>query len=756
MTTTKKRPSPKGSGNTKTILKAALKLLLIFGCIAFVFACIYTAACIASAPKIEPENIYDSIAQNSYVYDDEGNKIDTLCGSENRTIVKYGELPEDMVNAFVAIEDKTFWKHHGFNIKRMIGAVVSSVFTGNPVSGTSTITQQLARNVYLPAVKSERSIKRKITEMYYAYKIERALDKKTILEAYLNSIYLGYGCYGVSSAADTYFSKNVKNLSLEQCAALAALPQAPDSYALLKGESSEYTEKLSGGLYANDISKGRRELVLDLMAEQGYITSEEAEKAKSKSLKSILDPNTAPAEASASYSYFTDYLTDTVIKDLQEKANMSKEEAVYMVYSGGLKIYSTLDTDAQKVIADEFKNDYNFPYAAGNAKVEAAMVITENGTGRIKAMMGGRDPKGKRLYNRAISPRQPGSSIKPLTVYSAALQKSLELEDKGESYVYNEYGKEMGKYITTSSSVTDAPVRLNNGTYWPKNATRTYSGRNTFRTAIQQSINTCAVKILMQVDVDYAMEQLKKFGITTAVDDTSRSVNDLNLAALALGAMTSGCTPLEMSLAYGAFVNNGYVNKPVCYTKVVDSEGRVLLEESIQSSQAIDEGVAWIMRDTLQSVVSNGIARNAAISGVSVGGKTGTTDAYYDIWFDGFTPKYSAALWIGTDKNKSLSTMSGPAALLWSRIMRQIPGVTEGEYSDMPYSVIKKGSYYYTVGTEPESPVYFSSGKPKKKKAEKVKTENDSKKEEKEKEDPEKITTSDEAEKKATENLNSH
>lgn len=690
-------------GPLRIILRILLILILVGGIAGGSFA----AYCIAGAPTIHPEEIYETLDLSTNIYDDEGELVDQIYYMENRKVTRFDEMPDNLVNAFIAIEDKTFWKHHGFNFKRMVGAVLQS-FGGRGISGTSTITQQLARNVYLSEIKSERSIKRKIIEMYYAYKIEKTLDKKEIIEAYLNTIYLGYGCYGVSAASKTYFGVGVGDLTLEQCAALAALPQAPDSYALIKAEEGESCTEISKGCYANDISYDRRDLVLDLMADQGLVSREEADAAR-KPLVDFINPN-LNSEA-VSKSYFKDYLIQTVISDLMEEYGYEEAEARNKVYSKGLKIYSTMDSKAQSVIAKEFRKSDNFPKDVKGNTPEAAMVIVEVGTGQIKAMAGGRDPKGQMLFNRAISPRQPGSSIKPLCVYSAALQKSFELQAKGEKYEYTSYGsaETMGDYITTSSYVEDAPMEVD-GRNWPKNAGGGYSGANTFRTAIQQSINTCAVKILMQVGVDYSMNLLKTYGITTAIDDKEAAVNDNNLASLALGGMAEGVMPLQMALAYAAFPNGGVVNTPVCYTSVEDAEGNVLLTGKSETTQVLDEGVAWIMTNVLQSVITDGIAGAAAISDVKAGGKTGTTNDQYDIWFDGFTPTYAAALWIGTDENIPLTTMSGPAAKLWGKIMDQIPKAKTGSYREKPDNVIKKGSEYYTNGTEPSDTMLNPDG----------------------------------------------
>ena len=721
----------------KKILKV-MGILIVVGIVAGTATMGYTAYKIG---KINQDTLYSNIERSSILYDTDGEEIDSLYYTQDRTIVPIDEMPDDLKNAFIAIEDKTFYKHHGFNFRRMIGAVLSKL-TGrsSSISGTSTITQQLARNAYLSEIKSQRSIHRKLSEMYIAWRLEKKLSKDEILEAYLNTIYLGYGNYGVSAAARTYFSKETSEMNLAESAALAALPQAPDAYALITTEAGEGAEEIKNihyytldsiddeeesegsrytytdynadeededeeseeTFYSNDISKDRRNLVLDLMADQGYISDAEASEAN-VDIIDILEPSFEKSESA--YTYFKDYLADVVTADLMEKYKMSEEEAQRTVYTGGLKIHTTINSTVQNVIYDEFQDDSNFPSAVDGSKVQASMVITEVGTGHITAMVGGRDAKGSKLFNRAISPRQPGSSIKPLAVYGAALQKSYEYAKKNQTFPFVDYGfdnqgtKYWGDYITASSGVIDEPLRIN-GEEWPKNATRTYSGKNSFRSALQQSINTCAVKILWQVGLEYSAEMLQKYNLSTIVTDQNEKTNDVNPAALALGAMTYGVTPLDMALAYAVFPGEGKINTPVCYTNVTDSEDNLMLVGKSEETEVLDKGVAWIMTDLLKSVVSNGLGRPAAISGVQAGGKTGTTNDVFDVWFDGFTPEYSAALWIGTDLNVEMNTTSLQAASLWGKIMGQIPGIRNGEYSDMPSNVIKKGGEYYSLGTD--------------------------------------------------------
>lgn len=827
----------------RDIILAGVLCVMIFICYSFVI--------ITKAPKIDPVNIYDNIQQSSVIYNDEGRAVDSAYYTQDRKICKYEDMPENLINAFVALEDKTFWKHHGFNWTRMIGAVFQSITGSGKISGTSTITQQLARNVYLPETMSTRSIKRKVLEMYYAAVIERKLSKKEIVEAYLNTIYLGFGNYGVEAASESYFGKKPKDLSLVQCASLAALPQAPDSYALVQmlgtGETPDDNDtiikKRPNKYVANDESKNRRETCLALMKDQGYITEGQYNKAKGQKLTKFL--NAQLSNKASKYSYFHEYLLDEVIQDLMEKYDYSKDKATDLVYTGGLNIYSTVDSHAQAMIVKEFNKDSNFPSIAGystdgngniinsgggimlysyrnffNSKNEfklksqeckvnedgsltiksgyrlniyntsagyslefkptyvneggklymynggyinipekyksmddndnlvisakffkkypdwiklgkntatitenaytlpektiepqASMVIVEVGTGKIKAMVGGRKQQGRQLYNRALNPRQSGSSIKPISVYSGALQKSYDLASEGKKFPFKDTGhdrqgsKYYGDYLTASSVIVDERMTFN-GQTWPQNASNSFSGAVTMRKALQNSINVCAVKLELQVGAEYIADLVEKFGITTL--DREGGTNDLNPAALALGGLTNGVIPLEMAQAYAAFPNGGVRQSSIAYTKVTDRNGKVLLTSKSESSKVLDEGVAFVMTDMLKSVVSQGIGSPAGISGVQAGGKTGTTSSEFDIWFDGFTPSYAAALWIGNDVNMQLTSMSGPAAALWGKIINQIPKAKKGHYKSQPSDVTHVNGEYYTKGTESGRSTYFA------------------------------------------------
>ncbi len=842
--------------NKKQFLKF---LVCIF--LAMALLCMtYVGVIIMKAPKIETDNIYSLLSQSSVLYDDKGEIIDNVFADQNRTIVEINQIPKNVQNAFIALEDKTFETHHGFNIIRIFGAIKDALLGGGSISGTSTITQQLARNLYLTDTMQERSLSRKITEAYYAVILEKNLSKSEILEAYLNTVNFGSG-YGVQTAAQAYFSKDIEDVTLFEAAALAAMPQLPTTYALVKQVSvdsiTEDTDNLikKNGDYAyvwNDTAASRIKLCLKLMLEQGYISQADYDEAVQTEIKDVVNPN---ADALNDVSnYFADYVITQVIQDLQDQLGYDHQKAQQMVYNGGLQIYTTMDSQAQSVIEKEYKKDDNFPQPIGYSKdskgnirsksggtllyaysnyiesdgtfklrsseyqwnddgsltifagkrlaiynttvggktdysvelksmysikngkfysipggyinipqpyksrdkdnnlvvsaqffkdypdffekdgkklstkdfslrqkviqPQSAMTIVDNKTGAIKAMIGGRKTTGRMLFNRATATRQPGSSIKPVAVYAPALQRSFDLQAAGETFPlvdngFDQQGTNLwGDYITTASIVDDEPTRIN-GKYWPVNSYRSYRGLYTFRTALQQSVNVCAVKILAQVGVDYAFDIAERFGLTTLVKKGDS--NDLNLAALGMGGLTKGVSTLEMASAYSVFVNDGKLKSSTCYTKVTNKAGDMILEPQTTESDVLDAGVAWIMRNVLQTVVSEGIGSYARVSGANVGGKTGTTSDSYDIWFDGFTANYSASIWIGTDVNIKLSSMSPKAATLWGKIMGQIDGAKGGTYSKRPGNVVSaaidtKSGMLAVEGGSATRTEYFTSG----------------------------------------------
>lgn len=828
----KKRKKKKKKGIRRLFgLLFKLFLLLIVICAAYVGYVIITT------PEIDTSNIYENISQSSIIYDDQGEVLESVATSQNRTNVEYNEMPANLINAFVAVEDKTFFTHKGFNVIRIFGAIKDSVLLHKDIGGTSTITQQLARNIYLT---NERSMTRKIREAYYTIILERHLSKEQIIEAYLNTINLGFGAYGVQTAAQSYFGCDVQDLTIAECATLASLPKSPAKYAPLKRYEADKVEAdnpdilLEDGGYVvvyDSNYRDRQELVLKFMNEQGYITDAEYQAALQEDIRADLKPSSMTTSKVS--SYFGDYCVSEVIDDLVTELNMDEESAKNLVYSQGVRIYSTLNVEMQKSAEDEFSKLSNFPSVTGlkkqkgtgnilsdsgnillyskstyfnddgtftlssdefdrnsngdlvilaghrlniysvtgtsgekvpqiefknlytikdgvfysinggywagidekylskdndgNAVIsveflnqnpdyfimgsdtvsigpahytlhqetiqpQSAMVVTDYTNGQIKVMVGGRSLSGRLLYNRATKTRQPGSSIKPLAVYGPAIQS----------------GKDLGTGWTAGSTIEDAE-NIENGKVWPKNAYSGYKGWVTLRTCVEQSINVCSVKLLKSIGIDYAEQFLEKNGITSVVK--SGSVNDMNLAALALGGMTNGISPIQMASAYGTFPNGGVYTEPCSYTKVTDSKGNVILEKNPETTQVFDEGVAFIMTDILQTTVTHGIAGRAAIGTQPVGGKTGTTTDNMDAWFCGFTPQFSAALWIGNDVNIELSKGSGAAAALWSKVMKRVcSGYSYGSFRSRPSDVyVGSDGEYYINGTKRKGPAVGSS-----------------------------------------------
>lgn len=836
----KRRKKKKYKLNVKKIIRLVIILCIIIAIAVALFA----ANIVRKAPKIDPDNIYSLLAESSVLYDNQENIIATVGNSSaTRTIIEFSDLPDNLINAFVAIEDKTFWEHKGFNFIRIFGAIKDSIFSGNKIGGTSTITQQLARNVYLADSKSVRSIERKIAEAYYAIQIEKTLSKEQIIEAYLNTIDLGFGAQGVQAASQAYFSKDVNELDLLECAALASLPKAPSTFALIKKldpddvdadtsiiiyQGSDYTY-----VYNGDVSENRRNQTLYNMHEQGKITDEEYEAAKNDSLVNHINPNMSSITEIS--SYFADYVIEQVILDLANENKIDYADAKKMAYSGGLQIYTTMDSKIQKIMEQEYANNDNFPKVAGlkkdssgnivsstgkillyamssyfdendyfrlqpdeyewlpdgsmkllkgkrlnfyktivggqedisiefknmyyiddnnvfysigggvilipqnykqrdedgNAIIssdfftedqkyfqsedgvnlyvdsghyslkqpviqpQSAMVITDYTNGHIKAMVGGRNTVGKLLFNRATSTRQPGSSMKPITVYGAALQKSLDTLNAGSTPVFetfdnngNPVANMYGTFMTAASVIDDAPLIVD-GTQWPKNWYTGFRGLYTFRTSVEQSVNVCAVKVFEQVGPEYALNFAKKLGITSFVEEGES--NDMNPAAMALGGMTKGASPLEMASAYGTFANQGTYISPIGYTRVTNKRGEVILDNVPRTEEVVDKGVSFIMTDILHTTVTKGIAGRAAIGTQPVAGKTGTTSDNYDAWFVGFTPQYTAAVWIGNDINIELSEGSASAARLWSKVMkRALEGVPTGTFAQAPENVVSE------------------------------------------------------------------
>jgi penicillin-binding protein 1A len=587
-------------------------------------------AWVKSARPLNVDELFD-LNQTTYIVDKNDKLIDKLHANENRTMVTLDQIPENLQNAFIAIEDKRFEDHRGIDIYRIFGAIKADIESGDLSQGASTITQQLIKNVYL---NPEKKWKRKVVEMYYALQLERRFTKDQILEAYLNTVALGHNVAGVKAAALYYFGKELDQLTLAECATIAGITQYPSLYSP----------------YLNyEKSMGKKEIVLKEMFVQGLISQEEYDGALKEEIK------LAKIEREVETTYFSDMIISDVTETLQKELGLSKEEAEIKLFNGGLKIIATIDTEIQGIVEEAFKNTKLFPEskedANGILQPEAAVIIIENGTGEIKAVLGGRSEKVRRGLNRATqSLRQPGSTIKPLSVYAPAL-------DNG---------------YTVGTVIDDAPVTF--GNFSPRNYSNNFKGLTTVREAIQHSTNVIAVKILQDIGIQRSIEYLKKFGITTLVTrDENRVTNDEGLSPLALGGVTKGVKPIEMAAAFSVFPNKGVYIKPISFTKILDNAGNVIFENKPVKEKVLSEQVSYLMVDLMKGVVRGGTGGNAALSKMPVAGKTGTTTKNVDAWFTGYSPYYTASVWIGHDEPKPMNFTGGSyPARLWKAIMEEV------------------------------------------------------------------------------------
>lgn len=684
---------------------------------------------IDNAPEASEVNI-TPLGAATYVYDDEGNKIQKLTAPDsNRIPVSIDQIPVEMQHAFVAIEDERFYEHNGIDIRGILRAGFKGLSSGNFSEGASTITQQLLKNNVFTSWTEESTdierFKRKFQEQYLALKVEKEInDKNVILENYLNTINLGAGTYGVQAAARRYFDKDVWELDLSESAMIAGITQNPTRYNPLTNPEE---------------NAKRRKMVLDKMLELGFIDQATYTETLEDDVYARLKPDSAEEEEAQVYSYFTDEMTEQVISDLQTLKGYSETDAYNKLYSGGLQIFTTQDPDIQSIVDEEFSNPDNFPagteYALefaltvktpegeeanyskemltlyfkntepdfdllfsspeeGQAYVDqykasiladgseviaervnftpqpqASMTIIEQTTGYVKAIVGGRGEKTASLtLNRATdTTRQPGSTFKIPSTYAPALDADG---------------------MSLATIYIDEPFKYSDGTPL-KNSSGTYHGETTIRYAIQQSINVVAVKCLIDVTPQVSYEYLKNFGFTTVIDnevqDNGDVWSDLN-ESMPLGALTHGVTNLELCGAYAAIANGGKYIKPVFYTKILDADGNVLIDNQPVERTVLKESTAWLLTNAMEDVVKYGTGTQCRLSNMAVAGKTGTTDKYNDVWFAGYTPYYTCTVWAGYDGNQKLPESSNYRSYhktLWQKIMTRI-------HEDLPYMEFQK------------------------------------------------------------------
>lgn len=577
-------------------------------------------------------------------------EYETLHGDQNRVWVEYNQLPQNLINALVSIEDRRFYTHHGVDwIRTAKSALVT--FTGGRTQGGSTITQQLIKNV---TQYDDVTVKRKVLEIFMALEFDKKYSKAQTLEWYMNYVYFGRKCYGVYTAAYTYFGKNVSELSLAECASLIGITNNPSLY-------DPYTNP--------ENNKERQELVLDAMKRDGFISEEQCEAAKKEEL--VFRNGRNDNQQNTFYSWYTEQVITDVTRDLMAQFNYSEQVAENIVYSGGLKIYACVDTRVQAKVDNVYSNTENLPYTSPSGQqLQSAITVIDN-QGNVVALAGkigektSADTRGYNMATRAL--RQPGSSIKPLAVYAPALEMEL---------------------ITPYSVFEDSSPMLLNDEPWPSNVNHRNTGQMTVLKAVTDSTNTVAVRVLQQVTPAVAFEYLlDKFGVDETHLVTRKTIrdkeySDIGYSQLALGGLTTGVSTLDMASAYSVFPRNGVYVEPRTYSKVVNANDEVILTKDLVAEPVLKEKTVYYINEMLKNVVAQGSGTAAQLPGMTVAGKTGTTNSYNDRWFVGYTPYYTAAVWVGYQTPERIT---GPSTLtpdLWKQVMSQ---VHEGlEYREFP------------------------------------------------------------------------
>ena len=604
--------------------------------------------------------------ENSVIVDSDGNVIAEL-GSERKKIkIENEEVPENLKNAYVSIEDERYYKHHGVDIKRTGSAIINYVIhIGNSSFGGSTITQQLVKNL---TGDNSGSISRKVKEWWKAYLLECYFSKEEILDMYLNIIYVGPNIYGVGAGSQYYFSKDVQNLTLAECAFLAGINNSPNSYNPFDDETDN-TEKI----------KNRTITVLDKMLELEYITEDEYNTAVSEVNNGLRFRQGTVEASDGIYSYHTDALINEIIQDIADKKNITEDFATNYLYLGGLTINSTQNSSIQDETETEFnKRQYHIASREGGDPAQAAMVIIDHKTGQVLSCVGGLGEKDTaRGLNRATqSTRQTGSSIKPLAVLAPGIDK---------------------KKFTAATIYADVETTFE-GNYSPVNYDG-YLGEITVRKAVESSQNIPFVEMMEQIGVKTSISYLKDMGITTLTE------KDESLS-LALGGLDKGITPLEMAAAYATIANDGVYIEPTFYTEITNQSGKTIVEAKPESHRVFSEQVAYILKEILTQPVkgANGTATYCSISGIDVAAKTGTTDENYDRWLCGFTPYYTAATWFGYDQNETIYfNRQNPAGIIWANVMRTI-------HSGLANATFEKPSWIQTETICADSGCIANSG----------------------------------------------
>lgn len=613
------------------MIKKALLILFILGVVMVIGVTAYVLSILRDMPEVE-ETILQNYAISSEIYDQNGELVASLHGVENRMPVELEEISDEAISTILSVEDKRFYKHIGIDPIRLMGAVVANVKDGFGAQGGSTLTQQLAKISFFDP--TDISIKRKAQEAIVSLKMERTYEKDEILEMYLNKIYFGKGAYGIEAAAKTFFNVSAKDLNYHQSAVLAGVIQNPWANSPTN----------------HPVNSGKRyKTVLMLMENNNVITKEERQQLLEdfEEFGFQLDLSFTGDSETRKYSSFL----DNVFEEALNVLDIRDQEA--LIYSGGYKIYTSLDTNIQNKMEEVYADDTKFPKGKGDKIIQSAMIVIDPHTGEIKGLIGGRNQETARGFNRATQAlRQPGSAFKPIAVFGAALEMGY-----SPASVFDDYPKAYPNYVDNEEKSIVF-----------KNIDNRFRGLISMRRVLTDSINVCSVRALEEIGIENGYMFAQDLGITSLVG--TGQVNDKGYS-LALGGLTYGVSPLELTSAYSAFANGGLKMETHSINKIENYYGELLYEHESKESKVMSPQTAYLMTSMLQSAVAEGTGVKANFGNWPIAGKTGTTSFNADVWFVGYTPELIGGVWMGYDKEETMSYVYGGthAAPIWKEVM---------------------------------------------------------------------------------------
>ena len=624
---------------TFKVLGSILLILLIAGLLFALIFAYYVKTSLAPSLSLSLEDYQLSESGKIYYQDSAGiwQELATLPADQDRIWVDYEDIPWYMEKAVVAIEDRRFYEHKGVDWYRTAGAFVHMFAQMDSSFGGSTVTQQLIKNL---TGHDEVTVQRKLEEIFAALDLEKRYDKQEIMLWYLNAVYFGEGCYGVQTAAHTYFGKDVRDLTLAQCAAIVGITNLPTAY---------------DPFYDEQANKDRQETILREMYDQGYIDYETYIDAVNEDISSTFVRSPGEFKTREIYSDYTEVVISDVIEDLMEQKQISKDTARHLLYNGGYKVYCCLDPNIQAIVDSVYTDPEQFPHTwNSDQQLQSSIVIMDPYTGKIVALCGGVGQKTANFnLNRVYSQRSPGSSIKPIASYGPAVEL-------------------LG--MTPNTLVDDdEDIHLAGTSWYPHNDSYQNLGVITILDALINSLNTVAAQIVDKLGPETCYNFLRdRLGMTSLVPD------DASYAPMALGQLTNGVTTREMAQAYSAFANDGVFTEARTYTLVTDSYGNAVLDNQPKTNQAFSPNSAHVMTYMLQCAAHWGTGYEAWIGNMPVAGKTGTSGDNHDRWFVGVTPYYTAAIWTGYDTPERIYVNGNPAAQIFKKIMQPI-------HSDLPW-----------------------------------------------------------------------